>query len=134
MERNFLSTGNTKIEINLREHPTTLIIGKNGSGKSTILDALCFALFNKPYRIIKKDQMINTINNADSMVEVYFSIGPKVYKVRRGIKPNVFEIYEDGYVKSKCKWCRLSKYLETNIMRLNYRSFCQVVILGSFFI
>ena len=92
--RNFLSTGNTPIEINLRESPTTLIIGKNGSGKSTILDALCFALFNKPYRIIKKDQMINTINNADSIVEVYFSIGPKAYKVRRGIKPNIFEIYK----------------------------------------
>ena len=130
--RNFLSTGNTPIEINLREHPTTLVIGKNGSGKSTVLDALCFALFNKPYRIIKKDQMINTINNADSMVEVWFSIGPKKYQVRRGIKPNVFEIYEDGVMLNQnASGVDYQKYLETNIMRLNYRSFCQVVILGS---
>ena len=130
--KNFLSTGNTKIEINLRESPTTLIIGKNGSGKSTILDALCFALFNKPYRIIKKDQMINTINNADSMVEVYFSIGPKSYKVRRGIKPSVFEIYQDGeLINQNASGVDYQKYLEQNILKLNYRSFCQVVILGS---
>ena len=130
--RNFLSTGNTPIEINLRESPTTLIIGKNGSGKSTILDALCFALFNKPYRIIKKDQMINTINNADSIVEVYFSIGPKAYKVRRGIKPNIFEIYQDGeLINQNASGVDYQKYLETNILKLNYRSFCQVVILGS---
>ena len=130
--RNFLSTGNTPIEINLREHPTTLVIGKNGSGKSTVLDALCFALFNKPYRIIKKDQMINTINNADSMVEVWFSVGPKNYQVRRGIKPNVFEIYEDGVlINQNASGVDYQKYLETNIMKLNYRSFCQVVILGS---
>ena len=130
--KNFLSTGNTKIEINLRESPTTLIIGKNGSGKSTILDALCFALFNKPYRIIKKDQMINTINNADSMVEVYFSIGPKAYKVRRGIKPSVFEIYQDGeLINQNASGVDYQKYLEQNKLKLNYRSFCQVVILGS---
>ena len=130
--RNFLSTGNTPIEINLREHPTTLVIGKNGSGKSTVLDALCFALFNKPYRIIKKDQMINTINNADSMVEVWFSVGPRNYQVRRGIKPNVFEIYEDGVlINQNASGVDYQKYLETNIMKLNYRSFCQVVILGS---
>ena len=129
--RNFLSTGNTPIEINLREHPTTLVIGKNGSGKSTVLDVLCFALFNKPYRIIKKDQMINTINNADSMVEVWFSISPKKYQVRRGIKPREFEIYEDGVMLNQNASGRLSKVPETNIMRLNYRSFCQVVILGS---
>jgi len=130
--KNFLSTGNTKIEINLRESPTTLIIGKNGSGKSTILDALCFALFNKPYRIIKKDQMINTINNADSMVEVDFSIGPKAYRVRRGIKPSVFEIYQDGeLINQNASGVDYQKYLEQNILKLNYRSFCQVVILGS---
>ena len=130
--RNFFSTGNTPIEINLRESPTTLIIGKNGSGKSTILDALCFALFNKPYRIIKKDQMINTINNADSIVEVYFSIGAKAYKVRRGIKPNIFEIYQDGeLINQNASGVDYQKYLEQNILKLNYRSFCQVVILGS---
>ena len=130
--RNFLSTGNTPIEINLRESPTTLIIGKNGSGKSTILDALCFALFNKPYRIIKKDQMINTINNADSIVEVYFSIGPKAYKVRRGIKPNIFEIYQNGeMINQDATIADYQKMLEQQILKFNYRSFTQVVILGS---
>ena len=130
--KNFLSTGNTPISVNLREAPTTLIIGSNGSGKSTLLDALCFALFNKPFRIIKKDQMVNTINNADTLVEVYFSIGPKKYKVRRGIKPNIFEIYQDGILLNQdASSIDYQKYLEQNIMKLNYRSFCQVVILGS---
>ena len=130
--KNFLSTGNTPISVNLREAPTTLIIGSNGSGKSTLLDALCFALFNKPFRIIKKDQMVNTINNADTLVEVYFSIGPKKYKVRRGIKPNIFEIYQDGILLNQdASSIDYQKYLEQNIMKLNYRSFIQVVILGS---
>ena len=130
--KNFLSTGNTPISVNLNESPTTLIIGTNGSGKSTLLDALCFALFNKPFRIIKKDQMVNTINNADTVVEVYFSIGPKKYKIRRGIKPNIFEIYQDGILLNQdTSSIDYQKYLEQNIMKLNYRSFCQVVILGS---
>ena len=130
--KNFLSTGNTPISVNLAEKPTTLIIGTNGSGKSTLLDAICFALFNKPFRIIKKDQMVNTINNADTIVEVYFSIGPKKYKVRRGIKPNIFEIYQDGILLNQdASSIDYQKYLEQNIMKLNYRSFCQVVILGS---
>lgn len=130
--KNFLSTGNTPISVNLNESPTTLIIGTNGSGKSTLLDALCFALFNKPFRIIKKDQMVNTINNADTVVEVYFSIGPKKYKIRRGIKPNIFEIYQDGILLNQdASSIDYQKYLEQNIMKLNYRSFCQVVILGS---
>ena len=130
--KNFLSTGNTPISINLKEAPTTLIIGTNGSGKSTLLDALCFVLFNKPFRIIKKDQMVNTINNADTIVEVQFSIGPTMYKVRRGIKPNLFEIYKDGVMLNQdASSVDYQKVLEQQIMKLNYRSFCQVVILGS---
>ena len=130
--QNFLSTGNTPISINLAEKPSTLVIGINGSGKSTILDALCFALFNKPFRIIKKDQMVNTINNGHTKVEVSFSIGPKKFKVIRGIKPNLFEIYQDGLlINQDASTIDYQKQLEQNIMKLNYRSFCQVVILGS---
>ena len=81
--KNFLSTGNNPISVNLAEKPTTLVIGINGSGKSTMLDAICFALFNKPFRIIKKDQMVNTINNADTLVEIKFSVSPKKYKIVR---------------------------------------------------
>ena len=130
--KNFLSTGNTPIEINLRNSPTTLIIGKNGSGKSTLLDALCWALFNKPFRIIKKEQMINTINSSDCEVEIEFSVGTKQYKVKRSVKPNLFEIYEDGnLLNQNASSIDYQKYLEQNIMKLNYRSFIQVVILGS---
>ena len=93
--KNFLSTGNTPIEIDLDKSNTTLVIGTNGSGKSTLLDAMTFVLFNRPFRIIKKEQMVNTINNGDALVEIEFSIGTKQYKVIRGIKPNIFEIYED---------------------------------------
>ena len=91
--QNFLSTGNTPIKIDLDRHPTNLIIGKNGSGKSTLLDALCFVLFNKPFRIIKKEQMVNTINDCDCVVEIEFSVGTKNYKVIRSVKPNKFEIW-----------------------------------------
>ena len=130
--KNFLSTGNNPISVNLAEKPTTLVIGINGSGKSTMLDAICFALFNKPFRIIKKDQMVNTINNADTLVEINFSVGHKKYKIVRGIKPNVFEIYQDGIlINQDASTIDYQKHLEQNIMRLNYRSFCQVVILGS---
>ena len=90
--KNFLSTGNQPIEIQLDRNPTTLIIGENGAGKSTILDALCFGLFGKPFRSISKNQMVNSINNGSTMVEVEFSIGTVQYKVIRGIKPNKFEI------------------------------------------
>jgi len=88
--KNFLSTGNTPIVVNLDMSQTTLIVGTNGSGKSTLLDALCFVLFNKPFRIIKKEQMVNTINASDCMVEVDFEVGTKKYKIRRGIKPRRF--------------------------------------------
>ena len=130
--KNFLSTGNTPIEIELGKSPTTLVIGKNGSGKSTLLDALCWALFNKPFRIIKKEQMINTINNADCEVEIEFDVGTKQYRVKRSVKPNLFEIYENGQLLNQnASSIDYQKYLEHNIMKLNYRSFIQVVILGS---
>ena len=93
--KNFLSTGNQPIEIELGKSPTTLVIGQNGSGKSTLLDALCWALFNKPFRIIKKEQMINTINNSECEVEIEFDVVTKHYKVKRSVKPNLFEIYEN---------------------------------------
>tara|TARA_Y100000004_G_scaffold170007_1_gene204735 strand:- start:1097 stop:2806 length:1710 start_codon:yes stop_codon:yes gene_type:complete len=130
--KNFLSTGNTAIKVNLDEAPTTLIIGKNGSGKSTLLDALCFVLFNRPFRIIKKDQIVNSINDGDCEVEVTFQVGTKFYKVVRGIKPNKFEIYEgDTMINQDASNVDYQKYLEQNIMKLNYRSFIQVVLLGS---
>ena len=91
--KNFLSSGNQPIIIDLDKSQMTLIVGTNGSGKSTLLDALCFVLFNRPFRIIKKEQMVNTINNGDCIVEVDFDVGTKSYKVRRGIKPNLFEIF-----------------------------------------
>jgi len=130
--KNFLSTGNTPIEIELNKAPTTLIIGTNGSGKSTLLDALCFVLFNKPFRMIKKEQIVNTINDGDAEVTVEFTVGTKNYTVTRSIKPNKFEIYSDGdLVNQDASTIDYQKYLETNIMKLNYRSFIQVVILGS---
>jgi len=130
--KNFLSTGNQPIEIALDMSQTTLIVGTNGSGKSTLLDALCFVLFNKPFRIIKKEQMVNTINNGDCIVEVEFDVGTKSYIVRRGIKPNLFEIFCDGkLINQDANNIDYQKYLEQNIMKLNYRSFIQVVLLGS---
>ena len=130
--KNFLSSGNVPIVVNLDMSQTTLIVGTNGSGKSTLLDALCFALFNRPFRIIKKEQMVNTINNADCMVEVDFEVGTKKFKVRRGIKPNIFEIFCDGKkLNQDANNIDYQKYLEQNIMKLNYRSFIQVVLLGS---
>ena len=130
--KNFLSTGNTPIEIDLKKTPTTLIIGQNGSGKSTLLDALCWALFNKPFRIIKKEQMINTINQSGCEVEIEFDVGMKQYRIKIGVKPNIFEIYCNGnLINQNASNIDYQKYLETNIMKLNYRSFVQVVILGS---
>jgi len=130
--KNFLSTGNTPIEIKLNNSNTTLIVGTNGSGKSTLLDALCFVLFNRPFRIIKKEQMVNTVNDGDCLIELEFDVGTKQYKIIRGIKPNLFEIYQDGVlVNQDANSIDYQKYLENNIMRLNYRSFLQVVLLGS---
>ena len=130
--KNFLSTGNQPIKIDLSISQTTLIVGTNGTGKSTLLDALCFVLFNRPFRIIKKEQMVNTINNGDCVVEVEFDVGTKNYIIRRGIKPNIFEIYCNGkLINQDANNVDYQKYLETNIMKLNYRSFIQVVLLGS---
>ena len=130
--KNFLSTGNNFTEIELNKDSTNLIIGENGAGKSTILDALCFGLFGKAFRNINKTQLINTVNGSAALVEVEFSIGSKNIKVIRGIKPNVFEIYINGKMYNQDANARdYQKYLEQQILKLNYRSFTQVVILGS---
>ena len=130
--KNFLSTGNQFTEIQLDRNNTTLIIGENGAGKSTILDALCFGLFGKPFRNINKSQLLNRINNSAALVEVEFQIGSKKIKVIRGIKPNTFEIYINGKMYNQDANARdYQKYLEQQILKLNYRSFTQVVILGS---
>jgi DNA repair exonuclease SbcCD ATPase subunit len=130
--KNFLSTGNQPNTVLLNKSTTTLIIGKNGEGKSTILDALCFALFGKPFRNINKSQMINSINGKNSLVEIEFSIGQKEYKIVRGIKPNVFEIWLDGEMVNQDAASKdYQKILEQQILRLNYKTFTQVVILGS---
>ena len=130
--KNFLSTGQQFIEINLNEAPTTLVVGNNGAGKSTMLDALCFGLFNKPFRAVKKDQLVNTINEKECVVEVEFQIGKKEYKIIRGIKPNVFEIWCNGDMLNQDAAIRdYQKHLEQHILKLNFRSFTQVVILGN---
>ena len=130
--KNFLSTGNTPTTIRLDKSSTTLIIGDNGSGKSTVLDALTFGLFGKAFRNIKKDQLINSVNERDCKVEVYFDIGKRKYLIIRGIKPGRFEIYCNGKMINQDASARdYQKHLEENILKLNYRSFTQVVILGS---
>jgi len=130
--KNFLSTGNNFTEIQLDRSSSTLIIGENGAGKSTILDALCFGLFNKPFRNISKKQLVNTVNGGGSVVEVEFNVSGKDVKVVRSIKPNKFEVYVNGNMINQDANARdYQKYLEQQIMGLNYRSFTQVVILGS---
>jgi len=130
--RNFLSSGNTPTKINLTGETTTLIIGHNGSGKSTMLDALCFALFNKAFRKINKSQLVNSTNEKDCLVEVEFSVGNKEYKVIRGIKPNIFEIWINGEIQNQAAaTVDQQKQLEDTILKLNYKSFTQIVILGS---
>jgi DNA repair exonuclease SbcCD ATPase subunit len=130
--KNFLSTGNSPNKVLLDKSSTTLIIGKNGEGKSTILDALCFSLFGKPFRNINKNQLINSINGKGCLVTIEFSIGSKDYKIVRGIKPNLFEIYCDGEMLNQEAASRdYQKVLEQQILRLNYKTFTQVVILGS---
>jgi len=130
--KNFLSTGNVFTEIKLNEYPTTLIVGENGAGKSSFLDAITFGLFGKPFRNINKPQLINSINNKDCLVELEFAIASKNYKVIRGIKPNLFEIWCDGEMLNQD--ARSKDYqdqLEKTILRMNYKSFTQIVILGS---
>ena len=129
---NFLSTGNNPIEVLLDKSPTTLIIGENGAGKSTILDALCFALFGKPFRNINKPQLVNTINEKGALVEIEFSIGNNFYQINRGIKPNLFEIKCNQKLLNQDSHSRdYQEFLEKTILQFNYKSFTQVVILGS---
>ena len=129
---NFLSTGSQFTEVNLDRSTTTLIVGENGAGKSTILDAICFALFNKPFRNINKPQLINAINQKQMVVEVEFSIGTKAYKIVRGAKPTIFEIHLNGEILNQDAAAKdYQKYLEENVLKLNYKSFTQIVILGS---
>ena len=130
--KNFLSTGNGFTEIQLDQNPSTLIIGENGAGKSTILDALCFVLFNKPFRQISKSQLLNSVNQREAVVEVEFTTQNKKIKIIRGIKPNVFEIYvDDVMINQNANAKDYQKHLEQQILKFNYRSFTQVVILGS---
>ena len=130
--KNILSTGNHFTEVNLTDTSTTLIIGANGSGKSTVLDALTFSLFGKPFRKINKLQLLNSTNEKDGRVEVEFSINETQWKVIRGIKPNIFEIYRNGNVLDQFSAANdQQKWLEQNVIKMNYKSFTQIVILGS---
>ena len=130
--KNFLSTGNNFTEVILNKSSTTLILGTNGAGKSTILDALTFGLFGKPFRKINKPQFTNSINEKDCLIEINFNIGKAKYLVRRGIKPTIFEIYHNGkLIDQDSKAKDYQRYLEENILKLNYKSFTQTVILGS---
>ncbi len=130
--KNFLSTGNVFTEISLNENTTTLIVGENGAGKSTFLDAITFSLFGKPFRNINKPQLVNSINEKDCVVEIEFKIGKTNYKVVRGIKPNTFEIYVNGdLLNQDAKAKDYQDYLEKVILKMNYKSFTQIVILGS---
>ena len=130
--KNFLSTGNSFTEIELNKNNTTLIVGENGAGKSTILDALSFALYNKPFRKVNKPQLLNSINKKDLIVELEFDIGSSKYKIIRGLKPNIFEMYSNGKLLSQDAASRdYQDVLEKQILKLNHKSFCQVVVLGS---
>ena len=130
--KNLLSTGDAWTEVNFRKSKSTLIVGENGAGKSTILDAICFALFAKPFRKINKPQLINSINKKGMLVELEFSIGSKQYLIRRGQKPNVFDIICDGNTLNQTSDVReYQEMLESNILKLNFKSFSQIVILGS---
>lgn len=130
--KNFLSTGNIFTEVSLNTNKTTLICGENGSGKSTIMDAITFALFNKPFRKINKPQLINAITDKNCLVEIEFSINKTKYKVVRGLKKNIFEIYKNGNMINQSADNRdYQDILEHNILKMNYKTFCQIVILGS---
>lgn len=130
--KNLLSTGNLFTEIDLNRYKNTLIVGENGSGKSTMLDALCFALFSKPFRKINKPTLLNSINQKDAIVELEFDIGKKSYKIIRGLKPTIFEIYCDGkLINQEAESVDYQEILERSILKINYKSFTQIVILGS---
>jgi DNA repair exonuclease SbcCD ATPase subunit len=130
--RNFLSTGNQWTEIQLDEKSTTIVIGSNGAGKSTVLDALTFSLFNKPFRKINKPQLLNSTNEKDCLVEIEFKVGSTDWMIRRGMKPNIFEIHRNGKVLDQMADVGTQqKWLEQNVLKMNYKSFTQIVILGS---
>ena len=130
--KNFLSTGNQFTEISFQDASTTLVIGSNGAGKSTMLDALTFSLFGKPYRKINKPQLLNTVNEKDCVVEVEFSIGNVTWKIVRGIKPNIFQIYKNGKpLDQHASANDQQKWFEQSVLKMNYKSFTQIVILGS---
>ena len=130
--KNFLSTGNSFTEVNITDAQSHLVVGANGAGKSTMLDALCFVLFNKPFRKISKSQLVNSINERETVVEIEFRIGGTNYHVIRGIKPNVFEIHRNGnLLDQEAAQKDTQKYLEQSILKFNFKSFTQVVILGS---
>src|ERR1035437_716636 len=129
--KNFRSVGNTPIKLNLNTHKTTLISGINGSGKTSVLSALCFALFNRGYGSINKPALINSINQKQLLVTLEFEIGKKTYKIVRGMKPNIFEIHEDGKLISQDPAIKdYQKVLEQQILKFNYRAFTQVVAVG----
>ena len=130
--KNFLSTGNSWTDINLCQTKNTLIVGQNGAGKSTLLDALSYGLFGKPHRNINKPQLVNTINNKDMLVEVDFEIGQSKFRIVRGMKPQIFEIWKNGImINQDSKALEYQKILEQNILKLNHKSFHQIVVLGS---
>lgn len=130
--KNFLSTGSQFTEIQLDRNHSTLIVGQNGSGKTSSIESICFALYGKPFRNINKSNLINSINKKDCLVEIEFSVGEKQYKIRRGIKPNIFEIYLNGDLVNQDSAVRdYQKYLEDSILKMNFKAFTQIVILGS---
>ena len=130
--KNFLSTGNQFLEVQLDKEPMTLIVGKNGAGKSTLIDAITFSLFGKPFKRINKGQLMNSVNEKDLVTEIEFNIGKSKWKVRRGIKPALFEIYNNGkIINQDAKSNDYQKYLEDKVLKLNFKSFTQIVVLGS---
>ena len=130
--KNFLSTGNQFLEVQLDKEPMTLIVGKNGAGKSTLIDAITFSLFGKPFKKINKSQLMNSVNEKDLVTEIEFNIGRSRWKVRRGIKPALFEIYHNGQIINQdAKSTDYQKYLEDKVLKLNFKSFTQIVVLGS---
>ena len=130
--KNFLATGNRFIEVELDQESMMLVVGKNGAGKSTLIDAITFSLFGKPFKKINKGQLVNSVNEREMVTEIEFSVGTANWKVRRGIKPNVFEIYLNGsLVNQDAKSLDYQKYLEDKVLKLNFKSFTQIVVLGS---